>query len=269
VTLRYALAKSINVVAVRLLEEVGIKPTLDITRRLGVKSPLPPVLSLALGTAEMTPLEVTAAYATLAHHGIYTEPYIIEKVEDRYGATLEKHAPESRSVLDARIAFLTTHLMSSVLDFGTGKTARGFGFDAPAGAKTGTTDDYADAWFVGFTPRLALGVWVGYDRKVPIGPRATGAVCALPIWAKVMSAATDRTGPAPFSPPEGIRFVRTCVESGGLATRDCPQTVQDAYQAGTEPVAECDLHGPHARDYAGDTATFREKDRSLFRRDPW
>jgi penicillin-binding protein 1A len=270
VTLRYALAKSINVVSVRLLEEVGLEASLDMARRLGIKTKLPPVLSLVLGTASVTPMEMTASYATLAHHGIYTEPYIIEKVEDRYRSTLEQHTPQSESVVDARIAFLTTHLMTSVLDFGTGQLAASSGFTAPGAGKTGTTDDYTDAWFVGYTPRLALGVWVGYDRKVSIGRRATGAVCALPIWAEIMSTVADRDGPIPFSPPEGIRTVRTCLESGRLATSYCPKVVMDAYLVGTEPVEMCDLHGPFGEALAGeDHGTFRERDRSLLRRDPW
>lgn len=268
VTLRYALAKSINVVSVRLLEEVGLEPAIDMAHRLGIKSHLPRVLSLVLGTASVTPLEMTAAYATLAHLGIYTEPYIMERVEDRYGASLEHHLPKSESVVDARTSFLTTHLMTSVFDFGTGRTAKSLGFTAPAAGKTGTTDDYTDAWFVGFTPRMALGVWVGYDKKVSIGHRATGAVCALPIWAEIMSAVADRDGPVSFSPPEGIRFVRTCLESGGLATSYCPNPIMDAYLAGTEPLEQCELHGSNqealAREHQG---TFRERDRSRLRRD--
>jgi penicillin-binding protein 1A len=266
VILRYALAKSINVVAVRLLELVGVENVLATARRLGIQSPLSPVMSLALGTSEVTPMELTVAYATLANHGIRVTPYLVERVEDRYGATLEEHAPESTPVVDERHAFLITHMLESVFDFGTARTARNWGFQAPAAGKTGTTDDYTDAWFVGYTPRFALGVWVGYDRKVPIGHRVTGAVAALPIWAQVMGAVVDRQGPVPFQPPRGIRTVRTCLDSGKLAGPFCPHPVEDAFLEGTEPIASCDLHGPMASTRtSGVAGTFRERDALQFR----
>jgi penicillin-binding protein 1A len=270
VVLRYALAKSINVVAVKLIDIIGPKEVMKLAWRLGIKSELQPVLSLALGAAEVRPLELAAAYATLAHHGIYTEPYFIESIEDRYGATLERYAPKSESVLDARVAFLATHLMQSVLDIGTGRSARSAGFTAPAAGKTGTTDDYTDAWFVGFTPDIVLCVWVGYDRKFPIGHKATGAVAALPAWTRIMTYATDRTGPSRFMPPKGIQLVPTCLDSGGLAGPYCPTPVEDAFLSGTEPVHTCNLHGPFRDVFVrGDAGTFREKDGHLFRSDPW
>ncbi|MBU1699386.1 MAG: PBP1A family penicillin-binding protein [Candidatus Eisenbacteria bacterium] len=270
VVLRYALAKSINVVAVRLLEEIGADNVIEMAHRLGIRSRLNPFLSLALGSCVVTPMELTNAYATLANQGIRTEPYIIEKIEDRYGATLEDHEPKSESVLDARIAFITTHMMQSVLDFGTGQMARQYGFNAPAAGKTGTTDDYTDAWFVGFTPYMALGVWVGYDRKIAIGHKVTGAVAALPIWARTMSFVADRKGPTPFAPPRGVCIVRTCIDSGQLAGPNCPQPVEDCYLTGMEPVEICDLHGPQGvAESQNAPQTFREQDRWKLHRDPW
>ncbi|MBD3334436.1 MAG: PBP1A family penicillin-binding protein [Candidatus Eisenbacteria bacterium] len=270
VILRYALAKSINVVAVRLIDAIGVEHVIETAHRLGIDSRLDPVLSLALGSSAVTPLELTAAYATLANHGIRTEPFLIQRIEDRYGATLEEHEPRSESVLDARVAYVTTHMMTSVLDFGTGKTARAHGFHAPAAGKTGTTDDESDAWFVGFTPHMTLGVWVGYDRKFPIGHKATGAVAALPIWARIMSFVADRRGPTPFTPPRGVRSVVTCLDSGRLAGPFCPQPVEDCYLAGTEPVDECDLHGPRGQTaMPAEQQTFRDKDRWMLRNDAW
>jgi penicillin-binding protein 1A len=229
--------------------------------RLGIRSRLEPVLSLALGSAVVTPLELTNAYATLAHEGIRTEPYLIERVEDRYGNTLERHTPSSESVLDARTCFILTHMLESVLEFGTGQTARSVGFTAPAAGKTGTTDEYTDAWFVGYTPNLALGVWVGYDRKVTIGHRVTGAVAALPIWAQVMSFVADRIGPTPFLRPRGTRVVLTCLDSGRLASPHCPHPVEDCYASGTEPVDSCDLHGPFPGvSLPAGLQTFRQRD---------
>ena len=134
-------------------------------------------------------------------------------------------------------------LLRSVIDHGTGYPARGkYHFDAPAGGKTGTTDDYSDAWFVGFIPRLVCGVWVGFDARRSIGARMTGAAAALPAWCGFMNEAVKVYGAEEFAPPEGALMVTTCVESGLLATPGCPRKVTDAYEPGTEPTKYCTLH---------------------------
>lgn len=243
VTLRYALMKSINVPAIRLLERVGSKNVIEIAHAMGIRGELPTQLSLALGTGEVTPLEITGAYATFANQGIFRAPYAIERVEDRYGRILESHDPAPREALDERSSYLTLSIMRSVLDFGTAWKARGeYKFKAPAAGKTGTTDDYSDAWFVGFIPRLACGVWVGFDEKKPIGPKMTGAAAALPAWCEFMNAAVAVYGEEEFTPPPGIVEVTTCTATGKIATAACPKTAKDAYRVGQAPSGVCTLH---------------------------
>ena len=244
VTLRYALMKSINVPSIRLLERVGAKKVIEIAHGLGINGDLPPQMSLALGTGEVTPLEITGAYAGLANSGIWKEPFTIEKVEDRYGRTLDSHLSKSREGIDEKASYQTISLMQSVFEGGTAwKAKKDYGFDAPAAGKTGTTDDYSDAWFVGCVPRLACGVWVGFDEKRPIGNKMTGAAAALPAWCGFMNKAVEIYGKEDFVAPPGIVERLTCVYSGKLATSGCPRAAKDAFVAGTEPVSYCPLHG--------------------------
>ena len=243
VTLRWALMKSINVPSIRLLEKVGAKQVIQLAHAMGITSDLPSTLSLALGTGETTPLEMASAYASLGNEGIWKEPYVIEKVEDRYGRVLEAHQPKSREGLEEKVSYQTLSLMRSVFDGGTAWTARSaYGFTAPAAGKTGTTDDYSDAWFVGLVPRLSCAVWVGFDEKRPIGNRMTGAAAALPAWCAFMNHVVERYGPEDFVPPPGIVEVETCAQSGKLATPNCRRTAKDAFITGTEPTTYCPIH---------------------------
>ncbi|MCK4305162.1 MAG: PBP1A family penicillin-binding protein [Candidatus Eisenbacteria sp.] len=268
VTLRYALMRSINVPTARLLAAVGIKPVIQLAREMGVRSSLPQVLSLATGTGEITLLELTNAYAILANHGIRVDSYAIDRVINRHGGLTERHNPHSRQVLDEQTSFIVTDMLRSVLDGGTGKTARtSWGFHDQAAGKTGTYDDYTDAWFIGYTPNLAVGVWVGFDYKIPIGDKhsGTGAMAALPIWARFMKTAVAKTGSREFEVPEGLIMAETCIESGLLATPDCPITVQDVFLPGTEPREACRLHRGDPE--PGDS--FEDLDRQLLHRDHW
>ena len=243
VTLRYTLQKSINVPTIRLLEAVGPKNVVEMAERIGFTGHITPQLSLALGTAEVTPLEITSAYASFANRGIRVEPYSIERVEDRSGRFLLEHRPVSHEVLDERSSYFMISLLRSVIDHGTGYPARGqYGFDAPAAGKTGTTDDYSDAWFVGFVPRLACGVWVGFDVRKSIGSRMTGAAAALPAWCGFMNEAVKVYGKEDFPPPDGLVVVTTCAVSGLLATPGCPRTISDVYMPGTQPTQYCTIH---------------------------
>src|SRR5205085_10068130 len=151
-------------------------------RRMGSKSPLGQNLSLALGSSEVNLLELTSAYSVFANRGIRTEPLYILKVEDRNGTVLEKNSPRPQEVLSEETSGVMTSMLQSVVDHGTGAPARAMGFTIPAAGKTGTMDNYMDAWFVGFVPSLVAGVWVGFDQKKPIGPGMTGARAALPAW---------------------------------------------------------------------------------------
>ncbi len=242
VTLRETLAKSINIPSVLLLEETGIDRVVDAARRLGIKSPLPRVLSLALGSGEVSLLELTGAYGSFSNGGIYSEPFMIRRVEDYSGDVLYENRAETYEVMDERIAYLITDTMRSVMEWGTGKTARRLGLRAEAAGKTGTTDDYTDAWFVGYTSSLLAGVWVGFDLKEPIGDRMTGAVCALPVWTRIMTAAARQEPTEPFRVPSGIIRARVCRESGQLATEACPETTEEVFIEGTEPPGGCLLH---------------------------
>jgi penicillin-binding protein 1A len=248
VTLRLALLRSINVPTVRLLEAVGVGPVIALAHRLGIRSALPRVLSLATGSGEVTVLEMTSSFGTLANQGIRVEPYLVQRVLDRDGHVLEAHAPSSEQVLDARTCYQATSLMRSVVDRGTGATARSvWHLESPLAGKTGTSDDYTDAWFVGYRPDLAIGVWVGFDRKMPIGgsDTGTGSKAALPIWARIMQSVEARgLGPA-FEVPEGLTFVQTCLDTGLLAAPTCPATVEDVFLRGTEPKERCSRSQRH------------------------
>ncbi len=244
VTLRYAMMKSLNIPAIRLMEEADPRRVVNLAKSMGIDRNLPPYLSLALGTGEVTPLELTAAYGIYANQGIYTKPYLIERVEDRYGQLVELNVPSSAEVIDEKTAALMVSLLRSVMDGGTGATARtSHGYRAPAGGKTGTTDDYSDAWFVGFTPYLATGVWVGFDEKKPIGKRMTGTAAALPAWSEFMKAAEEEYGDDDFIVPETLVEVTTCRETGLVALPDCPK-VKDMFLRGQQPSRTCPIHAP-------------------------
>jgi len=184
VTLRHALAKSINVVAVKLMSKVGIDTTINYARQLGIKSELSPYLPLALGASDVTLMEMTNAYAVFDNSGVYTTPSVIEKITDREGGLIEDNVPATRQALSPDTAAAMTDLLQGVVKFGTGYEARSLG--RPAAGKTGTTSSYNDAWFIGYIPSMVVGVWVGYDDHKPIGNRETGAKAALPAWLEFM-----------------------------------------------------------------------------------
>jgi penicillin-binding protein 1A len=188
ITLRRALAGSRNVPAVKLTERVGINSVIEMARRFGITSPLPPYLPLALGSADLNLLEHTSAFSAFPDDGIRIDPHMIRRVTTYDGALLEQAHPAVHDVLSPDVARTMTAMLEDVVQFGTGTGARALG--RPAGGKTGTTNDFTDAWFIGFTPQLTAGVWVGYDDKaVSLGKSETGAVAALPIWLEFMQAA--------------------------------------------------------------------------------
>ncbi len=246
VTLRFALMKSINIPTARLLSELGPHSVAQLAHQMGIESHLPEVLSLATGTGEVRLLELTSAYSAFPNHGIRVEPYLVERVADRSGHLMESHEMHSEQVLDERTSYIVTHMLQSALDRGTGHTARSlWEYHGVGAGKTGTNNDYTDAWYVGFTPRLAVGVWVGFDLKIPIGgaKTGTGSAAALPIWAQVMRFAESRYGAPDFAAPEGIVKVTTCLYSGLLATPSCPVAIEDVYVRGTAPTQYCKGHG--------------------------
>jgi penicillin-binding protein 1A len=187
VTLRRALQGSFNVSAVKLMDLVGAETVIDFARRCGVRSDLPPYPSLALGAADLVPLELAAAYAAVANGGIYVEPYFIEKVLTRDGRVIQEHLPRAHQAMDARHAYVLARLLKGVAERGTASPGR-WGLaraELDVAGKTGTTNSYTDAWLVGFTPKYTILAWVGYDKKRSIGRNMTGFAAALPIWTRV------------------------------------------------------------------------------------
>jgi penicillin-binding protein 1A len=219
-TLRSALVHSSNRAAVHLLQRVGLRPTIDLATRMGLDS-MPAVPSLALGTGEVSLLNLTSAYTVFVNGGILQPPTFIRRVEDSEGRVLYRSASEGHRVLSETTAFLMASMLADVVDNGTGYSARANGFRLPAGGKTGSTDDHNDAWFVGFTPQLAAGVWMGFDRPQQIMRRGFASVVAVPAWAGFMKDATTGNKAEWITAPAGISQIRRCKESGGLATEYC------------------------------------------------
>jgi len=234
ITLRRALEDSRNVPAVRVMEQLGPEHVIQYARRLGLQSPLPPYLAVALGAAEATLTEMTSAYSVFPNQGVRMRPYAIGKVSDREGNVLEENRPEPKEAIRADTAFVMTTLLRGVVQRGTAQKAASMNW--PLGGKTGTTDDYTDAWFVGFDPDITVGVWVGLDQKKPIGSNMTGAEAALPIWMDIMKAwIGDRKEPPQFASPGNIVFVTVDKGTGDPAVEGTPGAIPEAFIAGTQP----------------------------------
>ncbi len=205
ITLRTAFAKSINTVAVRLALNLGVSNMVSYFRRLGISSPVPHHISIALGTVDMSLLELVDVYSTFPRGGVGIRPHFITRVLDARGQLLVKSRVEETPVrLSRQTAYVVLDLLRAVTDFGTGRKAKNLA--QPTGGKTGTSTDYRDAWFIGFTPDIIAGVWVGRDDFAPIGHDATGGRVALPIWLEFMQNSHPQTPPGDFSVPEGIEF---------------------------------------------------------------
>ena len=232
-TLQQALEESVNVVTVKLQERVGLNRTIQVARRLGVTSPLDMNLSLALGTSDLTLLELTSAYGVLANQGVWMPPTAIRYVTDAQGKLLDEHVPEGREALTPEMAYVVTHMLRGVVERGTGQIAKALG--RPVAAKTGTTNDYSNAWFIGFTPRLASGVWVGYDRPRSLGRDETGSRAAAPIWTAYMAKVLGDSPRDEFPVPERVSLVPVDLD----ASNECVRVVTMAFLRGTEPSVLC------------------------------
>lgn len=242
VTLRYALEKSLNVPSVKLLERVGIPSAIDVARRMGIKSHLEPGLALALGVSEVSLLELSSAYGVFANSGIRVEPTAITKIENRDGVTLYKHSIVEKRVLDTNTAAVMVDLMKGVLTQGTGVRGR---ISRPAAAKTGTTEEYRDAWFIGFVPQLVTGVWVGNDDNTSMKGVAEVAVCPR-IWKEYNTIALANQPVLNFPKPEGLVKVEICMTSGKLAGPHCPLKERRWVTLWKKDVPKetCDIHKP-------------------------
>ena len=242
-TLRSALVHSSNRAAVHLLQRVGLGATIDMANRMGLDD-MPAVPSLALGTGEVSLLHLTSAYTAFANGGVLQPPVTVMRVEDSEGRVIYRGESVGRRVLSESTAYLMASMLKDVVNHGTGYTARQSGFRLPAGGKTGSTDDHADAWFIGFTPRLAAGVWVGFDRPQQIMRRGFASVVAVPAWAGFMMAATTGNKAEWLQVPSGVSHIRRCRVSGGVANEYCElngEVDEDYVSIGHAPDV-CSLH---------------------------
>jgi len=237
ITLRRVLEQSRNVPTVKMMDQLTPPQVISYARRLGIESPLQPFLSTALGASEATLLEVTSAYSTFPNQGVRMQPYSIIKVVERDGTLLEERRPIATEGVRADTAFVMVSLLRGVVERGT--AAKAAALDWPLAGKTGTVDDFTDAWFVGFDPNITVGVWVGFDLKKPLGAGETGAMAALPIWTSFMKAYIDRYGdrqnPPVFEPPGNIVFMSVNRTSGTPVDAATPGAITEAYIAGTQP----------------------------------
>ncbi len=250
-TLRYALAHSLNVIAGRMTTS-SIAPPLQIVKfahKMGIRSKLFAVPSIALGTSEVTPLELTSAYGTIVNKGVHVSPIPVTKIEDRNNILIDKFIPEYTEAISVQTASVITNMLQSVVNEGTGRGVRRY-FSFPAAGKTGTTQDFADAWYVGFTPDLVAGVWVGFDdhRIKFTNTYGQGAVAAMPIWAKFMGKVYQELNiPVKYFhlAPGVVRatFCKASMDLGDpkIATSRCPETVTDIIISKDMP-AKCEMH---------------------------
>ncbi len=228
--LREALTYSRNVVTVRLVDALGINNVIDFARTVGIQGDIPRDLTLALGSLSVTPIELALCYSVLANEGMKINPIAIKYVIDSRGTVLESNEPEAEEVISPQTAFLITSMMEDVVKYGTGWKARALG--RPVAGKTGTTNDFRDAWFVGYTSNLLAAVWVGFDDMKSLGPQETGARAASPIWVQFMKNTSGEGGEFPV--PEGI-ISRAIDPSTGLLMRDESAGVKEYFKQGTEP----------------------------------
>ncbi len=236
ITLREALIHSRNLATVRLLEKIGLPTVVSFTRQLGMTSPLNIDLSLALGSSSVTLMEITSAFGVFANQGLRLDPFAISFVQDAAGMMLEQKLFEPQQVISKETAYLTTNMLMDVIQRGTGQQAKVL--DRPVAGKTGTTNDFTDAWFIGYTPNLAVGVWVGFDDLRTLGETESGAHAALPVWIDFMRQAFKTLPVLPFEIPDDILFVRVDPETGLLAGDHGAQGLVEIFAKGTEPTQE-------------------------------
>jgi penicillin-binding protein 1A len=235
IPLRKAIEQSRNIPAVRTLQAVGVEKGIEYARKLGLAGELPPYLPIALGAGEATLTEMTAAFATFANQGLRMKPYLIERITDRDGNVIEQGLPRATDALRADTAFILTSLLRGVAERGTAARARRL--HRPIAGKTGTTNDFTDAWFIGYEPTLAAGVWVGFDeKKDSLGRGETGGVAALPIWMEFWEKTMGGKPIEEFPIPSNVVFVPVD-EMGRPGVPGAPGVHMESFVAGTEPRA--------------------------------
>lgn len=250
-SLREGLRRSKNLVSIRLIREITPKLVAGYAKRMGLSTRIRPVSSLALGTSEVKPIELVAAYGVFSNNGVYVKPMSITKIEDKTGNVIYKNRSIGREVLSPETTQIMNNMLQDVVNHGTGyRVRRDFEFYESAGGKTGTTNNYTDAWFVGFTPHLASGVWVGFDDpSLSLGSGETGARAALPFWAKFMKTVYDSLDfPAKkFAESPNVVKIQICKSTKKLITNYCPEPIEELFNLKFVPTEVCDEHeGPQS-----------------------
>ncbi len=244
VTLRTALELSLNLATIKLLEEVGVRRVIEYARKMGIKNKLPADLSLALGTAQVTPLEMTKVFGIFANQGIKVEPIAIQSIKDHKQNLLEEWTTKEERVISPQTAYLVTSMLEGVVQRGTAKYSVGNKINRVVAGKTGTTNDYVDAWFIGFTPELVATVWIGYDRgQKSLGPGQAGGVVAAPIWTEFIQKILPLLESTDFTVPAGVNFAIVDPSTGMLDTKHCPKTRYEVFVEGNCPTEYCTYHG--------------------------
>jgi penicillin-binding protein 1A len=253
-TLRTGIVKSRNVITIKLVQKLGIQAVIQYARRFGIEQELPEDLSISLGSMGVTPLELTSAFTVFANLGLKASPWFISKVEDRDGNVLEQGGPELVRSLSEDTAYIMQNLLRGVVQSGTGWRARALG--RPTGGKTGTSNDMVDAWYMGFTPKVVTGVWVGFDEEATLGQNETGSRAAAPVWLSFMEKAMEGRPVLPFpSPPPGIEMVKVDPGSGLLAGSGADRFLYEAFKIGTAPREYARQPGSSGGQYGGRTYT--------------
>lgn len=247
VNIYYALAHSINTIAVQVAHKIGVKTIVELCERMGFESEMPEVLSLALGSPDVSLYEITKAYNVFANNGKLVEPYSVKEIKDSNGNTIYRHKSVKYQVLDPQTNYLTVKALENVIENGTGRNARNrFHVEGPLAGKTGTTNDQRDGWFLGFSSKITTGVWGGFDKRKFLGKGMTGAAVALPIWSKIMKAAESDSihiaGDSDFYKPDGVVEIEVCRESGLLPTKYCPDVFKTYFKIDNIPLKRCNIH---------------------------
>jgi penicillin-binding protein 1A len=233
ITMRTALVQSRNIVTIKILQEIGVEYAASYAENMGITSPVGRNLSLALGSSGVTLQELVNAYGVLANAGKKVTPFFIKKIVDRTGNVFEETIVKSDQVIDARIAFMTSYVMRDVVESGTGRRVKSIG--RPVAGKTGTTNDIRDAWFIGFTPSLIAGVWIGFDQETTLGKNEVGGRAAAPVWLYFMEKALKHSPVEAFPTPEGIVFVKVDPKTGLVAGSSDKGAIYEAFLDSAPP----------------------------------
>ena len=248
ITIRDGIRMSRNLIAIRLLLKIQPEQAIFYARRMGISSPLSATPSLALGTSEVVPIELVSAFSTFPNKGIHIPSRTIHKIIDRYGRVVEDNsAVQKEEVLSEQTAYIMVDMMRSVVMSGTAVRSRWMGFTRPAGGKTGTSNNFCDNWFVGYTPQITAGVWLGFDVKTSLGKNQDGAKNGVPVWTQFMIAAHDSLPVLDFEEPDGIVHADVCLESGEIATDRCENVRNEVFTVDNQPTTTCQLHPSSGR----------------------